>query len=230
MGFLILSLVFFLIWLGLMLLSNETRREQLIMSVVGAVVTPGVLIIVAEDYRNIVSDSASAVGIEDFIFVFSLFGIAAVVYQVLFGKHLHKMKGEKIDIPHAGAHLLTHIILVLGLWAFISLIMIHIFALSSIQALIVGGLLIGTYIIAQRQDLLLDALLSGLIMAALVFIIEQLLFIRLFPVEAGAFWQFNATTSFLIGGIPAQELLWAATVGFAIGPLYEWLRRYEFKS
>ncbi len=196
------------------------------MSIVGLVLAPGVLIIVAEDYRQLVSDTASAVGIEDLLFAFSLFGIAAVIYQVLVGRHAHKLRKGHYHVEHAG-HWIAHLVLALGLWAFISLLMIHVFAVSSIAGLAVGGLMVGMYIIADRHDLLIDALLSALFMAGLVFITEQIFFVRLFPVDAAGFWQLDAAATFLIGGVPVQELMWAGTVGFAIGPLYEWLRRYE---
>jgi len=227
-AFLLASIIFFLIWLAMFLFSNETRREQVIMSVVGLILAPGVLIIVAEDYRQLVSTTATAIGIEDLIFAFSIFGIAAVIYQVLIGKHAHKLRKGHYHVEHAG-HWMAHLTLAMGLWAFSSLLLIYVFDLSSIQALIVGGLLIGMYIIADRHDLLMNALLSGLFLAGLVFIVEQIFFVRLFPVDAAGFWQLDAAATFLIGGVPLQELMWAAVVGFTIGPLYEWLRQYELK-
>ncbi len=227
-AFLLTSIIFFLIWLVLFLFSNETRREQLIMSAVGLVLSPGILLIAAYDFRHIVSDEVSAIGIEDFMFVFSFFGVAAVIYQALIGKHVHKIRGSRYEMNHLG-HWVGHLLLVFGIWAFVTLLLIHVFELSSVQGLIMGGLLVGMYIIADRHDLTLNALLSGLFMAALVFIVEQLFFVRLFPVDAAAFWQFDALSGFLIGGIPLEELMWAAVAGFTIGPLYEWLRQYQLK-
>lgn len=228
-SFLIASLVLFFVWLLLFLFSNSTRREQLIMSFVGLTLAPAILIIVADDYRHIISDTIAGVGLEDLIFSFSLFGIAAVIYQVLVGKHAHKIRGERWRHAHPAVHWYTHLILVMGLWGFISVLLIYIFELASIRALIVGGLLVGVYIIADRRDLLLDALLSGLFTAILVFLTEQIFFARLFPEAANAFWRFDHMTLFLIGGVPVEELLWAAVIGFTIGPMYEWLRRYELK-
>lgn len=227
--FLLVSLIFFVLWLTLLFFSQETRREQIIMSIVGAIMAPGIISVVAVDYRNIVSDQAAVIGIEDFIFAFALFGIAAVLYQVLLGKHLHKLKGERIKIKHPITHLITHLILVLGLWAFITLLLIHVFSLVSIHAMIVGGALIGTYIIADRHDLLFNALITGLLLAMLLFVTEEFFFVRLNPIETMTFWQWNALSKFMIGGVPGEEIMWAAVVGFAIGPLYEWLKRYELK-
>lgn len=227
-AFLLASIIFFCIWLALFLFSSETRREQLIMSIVGLVLSPGILLIASYDFRQIVSDEVATVGIEDFLFAFSFFGVAAVIYQVLIGKHAHKIRGSRYEVTHVG-HWIGHLLLILGLWAFATLLLIEVFALSSIQGLIVGGLLIGMYVIADRHDLTMNALLSGLFMAALVFIVEQIFFVRLFPIDAAAFWQFDALSGFIIGGIPLEELMWAAVVGFTIGPLYEYLKRYQLK-
>lgn len=227
-SFLLTSLIFFVIWLAMFLFSDQTRKEQIIMSIVGLVLSPGILLIATYDFRNIVSDSVSVVGVEDFIFAFSFFGVAAVIYQVLIGKHAHKLRGSKYEIHHMG-HWVGHLFLILGVWAFLSLLFIYVFGLASVQGLFMGGLLVGTYIIADRHDLTMNALLSGLFMTALIFIVEQVFFVRLFPVDAAAFWQFDALSGFLIGGIPLEELMWAAVAGFAIGPLYEWLRGYGLK-
>ncbi|NQV90794.1 hypothetical protein HQ487_05335 [Candidatus Uhrbacteria bacterium] len=228
-SFLLVSILFFILWLVFFLFSNETRKEQLIMSIVGLILSPGILVVAAYDFRNIISDqTTSHVGIEDFLFVFSFFGIAAVIYQILVGRHAHKLRGSRYEMEHIG-HWIGHLALILGIWAFVTLMLIHVFALSSVQSLIVGGLFIGIYIIADRHDLTMNALLSGIFMAGLIFIIEQLFFVRLFPLDASTFWQFNALSSFVIGGIPMEELMWAAVAGFTIGPLYEWLRRYELK-
>jgi hypothetical protein len=228
-SFLLVSILFFVLWLVFFLFSNETRKEQLIMSCVGLVLSPGILIISAYDFRNIISEqTTSQIGIEDFIFVFSFFGIAAVIYQVLIGRHAHKLRGSRYEMEHIG-HWVGHLALVFGLWAFVTLVLIHVFTLSSINGLIISGLLIGMYIIADRHDLTMNALLSGLFMAGLVFIVEQIFFVRLFPADAAAFWQFDTLSGFVLGGVPLEELMWAAVAGFTIGPLYEWLRRYELK-
>ncbi len=227
--FLISSIVLFFIWLAFFLFSNQTRREQIIMSIVGLILAPGVLIVVSNDYRNAYFDQAAGVGLEDFIFSFALFGIAAVIYQIFIGKHTHKLRGDRWTHPHPVVHWITHLLLVLGLWTFISLLLMYVFELASIRSLIVGGLMVGIYIIADRKDLIFDALLSGLFTMMLVFLTEQIFFIRLFPVAAKAFWRMDQITLFTIGGVPLEELLWAAVIGFTVGPMYEWLRRYQLK-
>jgi hypothetical protein len=65
--------------------------------------------------------------------------------------------------------------------------------------------------------------------ALLVFIVEHLFFIRLFPNIATNYWEWDMLSTFILGGIPLEEILWAGIVGFTIGPMYEWLRRYSIK-
>lgn len=228
-SFLLVSLLLFVIWLAFLLFSDETRHEQLAMSLIGLVLSPAVMIIAATDFRAITSQSAAIVGVEDLIFTFSFFGIAAVIYQVLVGKHAHKMRGSKYEVAHMW-HWLGHMMIFLGVWAVISLLLIHVLSLSSVHGVVLGGLFVGMYVVVDRHDLLLNALLSGLFMASLVFLLEHIFFIRLFPTDAALFWQFDSLSPLLLGGIPVEELMWAAVAGFTIGPLYEWTRHLQLKG
>lgn len=228
-SFLLVSLLFFVIWIAFLLFSEETRHEQLVMSAIGLVLSPAVLIMAVTDFRAIATEPAAIIGVEDLIFAFSFFGIAAVIYQVLIGKHAHKIRGPKYEVHHAG-HWFAHIILVLGLIAVTSLLLIYVFDLSSVKAFAIGALLIGMYVVADRHDLLMNALVSGIFMASLLFLLEQLFFVRLFPVEAGQFWQFDQLSPLLLGGVPMEELMWAAIAGFTVGPLYEWSRHLRLQN
>jgi len=224
--FLIASLALFLVWAVIFFLSSATRREQAIMSLVGLVLSPGALLLASNDYRA-GGEAANTFGIENLIFSFALFGIAAVAYQAVLGKRVADFRGERYRISHPGLHWAAHLALVLGIWVFITLVLNLIFALGTIQSLIVGGLMIGTFMIADRRDLLLDALLSGLFIGILVFTTEQIFFARLFPDAALMFWRVENLSGIVLGGIPIEEILWAAVVGFAVGPFYEYIRRYR---
>ncbi len=227
--FLITALILFIVWLGFLFASKETRKEQLLMSLVGLFAAPGILLIASANYLQVGLEGTIAIGIEDFIFSFSLFGIAAIIYHVLLGKHAHKLRGQRFHLKNKAAHWFAHLILILTLWAFVALMFIHVFSLSTIQGFIIGGLLIGIYIIADRHDLLLNALLSGLFTAFLIILVEHIFFLRLFPNVLGHVSPWHTINNILLVGIPAQELIWAATVGFTIGPMYEWLRRFELR-
>src|SRR3989338_365956 len=223
------SLILFLVWLLFLFVSKETRKEQTIMSIVGLVLAPALLLIAGSSYRAIVPDQPLTFGIEDLLFSFSLFGIASIIYHVLLGKHVHTFKGDRLRLKNPAAYWMAHLILALGAWICLSLGAIVLFSIAPIQAILFGGAMIGVYIIASRNDLLVYALLSGLMTAALIFIFEQLFFIRLFPNIATNYWEWETLSKFILGGIPLEEILWAGVVGFTIGPMYEWLRRYSIK-
>jgi len=212
--FLSLSLVFFLLWFFLLFLSRTTRKEQLVMSFVGLVLSPAVLLVSLGDVQGAAGVSPTGIGIEDFLFSFSFFGIAAVIYQALLGKRMKPWKGTRAILIHPIIHWFAHLVVVLALWIGISFGLMAIFTLTSFQSFAIGGLLIGTYVIAHRHDLLLNAIVSGCLVAILLFLLEQIFFFRLSEQVGGAIAQ----------SISVEELVWAWVVGFAIGPLYEYLR------
>ena len=223
----IVSLALFLIWLGILFVSKKTRREQLIMSVVGLVMTPPALLLSLADYRQAIEEGIASIGIEDFIFAFSLFGIAAVVYQVIFGKHVRKMRGGKVGFQNGIVNWIAKLIVVIALWVIIAMSLIALFQLLSTHAFILAGVMIGIYVIAERHDLLLNALFSSFFIAALIFALEILLLSRLYPEAGICLWDVKFMTTYLLVGVPAEDVLWAGVVGFTIGPLYEYLRHYR---
>ena len=229
--FLFISLFCFALWCLLFLFSKKTRKEQLLMSLFGFVLAPGmILLVLLTDFRQTASLTSGTVGIEDILFAFSICGIAAVIYEIFLGRHVHLLKPQKGKFHSTGAHWLAHLIILLGLWMCVTLLLLLLFPINSVYAFIVGGLLIGIYIIADRHDLLLNALLSGLFLVVILFFLEQVFFIRLFPDAAILFWkQTDSISGFYVYGIPLEELLWAATVGFTLGPLYEYVRKWKLK-
>ena len=223
-SFLYASLTLFLIWLGFLLFSKATRKEQLIMSLVGLVITPAAILIASVDYRSVFASEMASFGIEDFIFAFSLFGIAAVIYQALVGKRARAWRGERYKAGNKVAHWFAHLLIIIGIWVFTSFVMVAVFSMIAIHAFIVGGIMIGIYVIADRHDLLFNALLSGIMVAVLIFIIEQIFFLRLYPETLTSITLLSNASGYVIGSVPLEEIFWAAVVGFSIGPLYEYLR------
>jgi len=197
------------------------------MSLVGLVVAPGAILIAATDYRGTSALDASSFGIEDLIFSFALFGIAAVIYGVLLGKRAHALRGKRHRISSPTLHWGSKLTVISGIWLFTTLILLAELGVDPIQAFVISGVFIGIYIIADRKDLLYNALLSAVFIAVLVFLVEQIFFVRLYP--DAIFWSQEVTNGLLLAGIPIQEILWAAVVGFAVGPLYEYVRDLELR-
>jgi hypothetical protein len=228
-AFLYLSLTLFIIWCVLFFFSKSTRREQMFMSLIGLVLSPAVMLIALSDLRRTLPFSGEPIRIEDFLFAFSFAGIAAVIYQVIVGKHLVKLRRPRIILKPRAVHWFSQLTILFAIWASISLLATLLFAAQSVHAFLIGGLLVGTYMIADRQDLLLNALVSGAFMTLLLLILEHLYFVRLFPTDASDLWHLGNLSGAFVGAIPIEELLWIAIVGFAIGPMYEYVRRYRLK-
>ena len=223
------SLSLFVVWCGVFLGSKGTRREQLTMSVIGLVLSPGAILIASLDHAVPGTPVTGTLGIEDLLFAFAVFGLASVIYQVVFGKHAKKFRGNRIFLSHPASHWLAHLVIALGIWTFVALSLTVVLGLTASQAVVVGGLLVGTYVIADRKDLVFNALVSGLLIAVLVFAAEQVFFVRMFPEAAAGFWEARHLSRLMLGGIPVEEIVWSAVVGFAIGPLYEYMREVRLR-
>ncbi len=222
--FLYASLALFAVWAILLLLSRPTRREQLVMSAVGLVVAPAALFLAAQEGTGVIQ---GPIGVEDLLFAVSFFGVAAVAYEALMGVHLHAVRPARKDPKHPLLAWAGRLMLALSFWAAVSVANLFVFELSIPRALAAGALLVAVYVVADRKDLLLNALISGVFMSALVFLCQQLFFVRLFPAEAAVR---ALSAPYLIGGVSTDILLWSAMAGFAIGPLYEYVRRLKAKG
>lgn len=227
--FFYVSLSLFVLWCVVLFASKNTRREQLTMSLIGLVLSPGAILIASLDNKVPGAVVSGTIGIEDLLFAFAVFGLASVIYQVVLGKHAKKLRGNRIFLSHPASHWLAHLIIALGIWTFVALSLTVALGLTASQSVVVGGLLVGTYVIADRKDLIFNALLSGILISVLVFAAEQIFFVRMFPEAAPTFWEARHLSRLMLGGIPVEEIVWSAVVGFAIGPLYEYMREIKLR-
>lgn len=224
MPFLYASLTLFLIWIALIIFSKETRREQWIMSFLGLLLTPGALNLVLHSPSAGTPVIGATAPIEVTLFGFSLFGIAAVAYQVILSKRpIKKRKREKLSPIHM--HWLSHIVIIGAIWVLISTFSFAVLGVSAIMSAALGGLLIGSYIISARHDLLEDALVSGFVLGLLVFLLGQLFGAQFIASST----PFTHESAFLIGSVPIEEIVFAIIVGFSVGPLYEYVRQTRLR-
>lgn len=208
-----------LVWLVLFFISRETRREMLIMSVLMLLAMPGTIWLAGTDVRSLEVFTGIVITADMLIFGALVGGIASVAYHVLFRKRFQKLKkSERKPIKPAAAHWLAHLLIILGIWAFASLFLTFVFNINAAHTLIVGGIMVGLYVIADRKDLLMDALLSAILMAVMIFLIEQVFVIRIFP---------EITPTAFFASVPLEEIAWAAVIGFTFGPLYEYTRQLK---
>ncbi|PJA47261.1 hypothetical protein CO172_02445 [Candidatus Uhrbacteria bacterium CG_4_9_14_3_um_filter_36_7] len=217
-----LSLSLFLLWCLLFFLSKKTRVEQILISLAGLFLTPGILWLVivrfvqGQDFIHI-----SAIRWEDLLFVFSLCGISAVIYEILFASSfLSVKKKKKIKIDPSASHWFFVLIFILSIWSGLSLLLTFLFEQQIIFAFVVAGLLVGIYMLIGRRDLIGNAIISGCFIMLLLWLLEGIFSIRL---------------SFIISQIPStskgiEQWLWFGTIGFTLGPLYEYVRHYRIRS
>jgi len=155
--------------------------------------------------------------IEDFLFSFICGSSSTVVYQVFFGKTL----GERI-YKRRDYYLFFLIPFGIINMAFLN----NILTINSIFAS-AFTLLTGTVIMLySRRDLIKISVATGTLIGLIAFVF-YLLVLPLFPNILARTWLlYNKPLGKTIIGIPLTELIWAISLGFAAGPVYEFWQGY----
>jgi len=199
---------------------RDLRKEMLTMSFVVAPMGPLSEFFYLRDYWQPELFNGWSIGIEDLIFGFTIGGIAAVIYEVFFGK-----KYMKRHLPAHPKWMFR--VAVFGItWMIIGSFVL---GFNSIYVSILGFLIIAISIIFYRHDLLKDALFSGLLVGSLMFI---------FYFASGYFfngiiqkwWLLKNISGIIIFGAPLEELMWGFGWGFVAGPAYEFVNGLRFKK
>jgi len=203
----------FIPWLILFFMRKDTRREMLLMSVlfglVGFLVQPIFII----DWWHPLTITNTPIGIEDFLFGFTVGGISAVIYEEIMQKGLtpkRKYFKPKLSL------FLGYLLLISSLfYGSFFLLGIHSFWASLIAIMTVTIL-----IWIQRPDLIINSLLSGILFTLVsfpFFVLPQLIT----PGWVQTHWYMENLTGITILSGPLEDYLWGITAGFLVGPLYE---------
>lgn len=222
--FFFLTLAFASVWTLLFIAAESTRKEQLLMTLVGALCAPAVFVAVSTRYYATTLVAEQSFAFTNILFLALFFGVASVLYETLIGRRLikhHKQRSAHVLPVYKG---LGRLVIILAIAAFTTLLFMLVFSLSPFVSLSVSAIMIGLYIVADKKELRLNAVLSGAFLMGLLFIAEQLTFASLFPYTSLLIWNPSALSGVFIGAIPLEELVWAAATGFAVGPLYEYVR------
>jgi hypothetical protein len=220
------TLLFGLVWFYIFLRRPDLRKEQLSMSFFGAVFGLTELIFFGEYWHPqfIFSFPGLNLGIEDILLCFFYGGIASTLYEFVFNDVLKKYSREskKTRILEVVVAILSGIIMFLLFWS--------VFKISVIYASAVGGMAIGLVFIFFRKDLFIPAIVGGIIMSLLSFIILAffgLIFKGIFDV----WWRIDLLSGIRILSVPIEEIIWHFSLGFAAGPMYEvWKGYSDFKK
>lgn len=211
-AYIIGDLVLVGIWLTLFTVRKDLRREIITASLATAPLGPLSELFYLRDYWHPVLLGGLRIGLEDVIFAFAIGGIASVIYEAVFKVHQRPSKTRKHHRSIAYICMAGVVVMIVG----------TIFlGFNSIYVSTAGFLIVGLCIAGLRHDLLPNALFSGILLSVLFLCWYTILQI-IFPGIFQAWWKLSNLSGFFVGGIPAEELLWAFGWGFMAGPIYEY--------
>jgi len=208
--YLFISLLLFLPWLIMYALRKGLRKKMLKVSVMG-----GLAGFVAEywyfkDYWHPPTlMGQSVISIEDFLFGFTIMGIAVSVYEFAFSV-------TKEQVYKKRKKMFGHMFITGVLCLMIFNIILGINSIIVSCAVFVAFTI---FILFLRPDLLVQAITSGVLTVLVVLPVYALLFNVVNPSYWDSYW-FLARTKLgltVLGNIPVTELSWYFTLGSFVG-------------
>ena len=214
--------LFGLVWLYIFLRRPDLRKEQLFMScllILGGLTEP----LFFDQYWHpyfLISIPGIYIGIESILLCFFYGGIASTLYEFIFNDILKKTSRENQKMRT------LEILVAIFICATVFLFSQFIFKINIIYAACFGLLAGGITLIVFRKDLLLSAVLNGIIMTIISFIILIILTF-VFPGIFYLWWRLDLLSGIRIFSIPFEEIIYHFSLGFSAGPLYEVWKGYS---
>ena len=216
----VLLILFTIFWVFLYARSRSTRREMLIIGLLGFILTPVIYFLNAQT----LGFDDLTIDLSHFLFSFLFAGVASVIFHELFGRKYRRRKELFFKRHLQDAHWLLHLFILVGGWAWGGVLFVFLLQTSAFQGLIVSALLVGMIVIATRHDLVWDALWSGLLMMVVFLLLYEIAFFKRGPVVSSEWWGMTNLQERFISSVPLEAIIWAAVTGFVLGPLYEYAR------
>jgi len=214
--YLIGTLIALTIWGIFFLIRKDTRKEMLYISIIFAILSPILEeLIFLQDWWQPLTITGTPVGIEDVLFGFSVGGILAVGYSILFKHKVEVKKSAKIEKKNIHFFLLLSLSLAL---LFFSFFILH---LNSFISTIISLIIPLGILYWRRRDLIKSSIISGLITLPCMFVLYQVVHL-LSPGFFDQFWFYQNIGRIVIFKIPLEEIIWFFLAGAFIGPLYEY--------
>ncbi len=214
--------VMFPVWLVLLLRRKDLRKEIISFSILGGIAGPLSELWYLRDYWKPELMFDWKIGFEDFLFGFFIAGIAASLYEEVFAKHFTKRRSKQK----------YRYLLAMSLGLLLALIMNTLtlgFKVNTIYASSIGFLVLSLIILIKRRDLLVDAVISGLLVGLFMFL-SYMVLLAIFPQLIHKWWYLENISNILILGVPIEELLWAFSWGMLAGPAYEFFAGLKFRK
>ncbi|MCX6735612.1 MAG: lycopene cyclase domain-containing protein [Candidatus Parcubacteria bacterium] len=222
-AYLFLTTPFVFLWIVIFLLNKEnySRKKQIIVSSFFAIIGPISELAYFSDYwhpLSVWSGNLFSVPIllEDVLFGFAFGGIASVLFELL--------SKDKVFVAVKQNYIFFRIFIT-DMLPFAAFLLFWFIGINSIFATAFAALFGTAIIICQRKDLVKNALGSGFIVAATMFLCYEIVFTLTANQEMLLVrgWFIHGTSfdvRFL--GIPLTELFWGFAFGTFISPWYEY--------
>ena len=221
--YLLANIVELVIWLALFIWRKDIRREMLIMSFYFGMAGVVLEFVYTIDWWHPLTITGTRVGIEDFLFGFWIGGIAAVIYEVVFRRHLRSMRKRPIIGNDHSLFLQLSLLGLLGSFIFMTSL---VSGTNSFVASVVTLILLLMYMWYRRPDLIPESLASGVLIIVIGypwFIAAELLT----PGWVQVHWYFDKLSGITLLTAPLEDGVWGFLAGAYIGPLYEFLREKQ---
>jgi len=222
-AYLTLDLLLLPFWLFCFWYRKDVRKQMVCMGLIFAVIATLLEFLFLSDYWQPTTINSFAVTlygvhyeialIEDLIWGFLFGGIAAVIYEEIFGIYLRaNRKHIRPSIRMMAAFLVIGIVFLIAPTMF--------FNMPVVYAAILSCLASSMFYIFFRHDLFRDALISGFVMGGIYFLV-LLIFSIIFSGIFDAWWYRDSLSGVSALHIPIEELLIAFAMGAVVGPFYE---------
>ena len=154
--------------------------------------------------------------IEDILFGFVVVGVFAALYEIIFYRHIKEVQDKK---SYYFVFIVVALIASVGM-AFFTPFM------NSIYAAIIAFVIAWAVTMFVRPDLFRLSVYTAILVTVFTFIAyKALLFFK--PYIVTAWWDLDNISGILLLGVPLEEFVWFATMGLALGPLYELFKGIE---
>jgi len=219
------SFYFLIIWLIIFI---KLRRYRFQMIVLGSALWIG---IAAEyfwwtkDWWHPTTITGTLIGIEDFIMSFTHVGIPMFIYMFVFSRET-----EKNHLPKS--ELFLKMMKNFSMWFTVSFIptavLIFFLDIHSFIATVIGMIFGSLFIILKRKDLIIPMTWSALLMTTISLPAYWLAYF--FPGVIDNTWNFVNISGFMLIGVPVEDIIWYALLGFLLGGAYEFLFEFNLEK
>lgn len=225
-SYLVGSLYLVALWIVLLFLSSTAnRRESVAMGMLGIFANVANSGIYQSDWWHptrfmSVGTIFGPIGIEDFLFGASVFGIASIIGDYLLNRK-EKKPTERFWRSFLAIFLFSLVVFILFIF------LLKAFSFYSFYATTAAWLAAAAFLLWKRTGLFREMLSGGvlLVLAGIPFYAFPLLF---HPTWITDEWFLPKLSGVLIGGVPVEEFLWFFMIGSVVSVVWEWARSIRF--